>query len=90
MAPQTSPVSERVVQRVAAETETDQLDLLPLYEAIDPEALDSMVDKLSDGEVSFAYAGTTVTVDNNGAIRLTTNSAAATTDSHYKGVETTD
>lgn len=90
MAPATPSVSERVVQMVATETDTDQLDLPPLFEAIDPDALDSIMETMTDGELSFAYAGTTVSVDSTGAVQITGSPLAASTDAQCKGVETTD
>lgn len=61
-------MSERVVQGVAAVKSTDPLDLPPLYDSIDPEALGALVDRMDEGEVVFTYAGTEVTVTADGAI----------------------
>lgn len=63
-------VSERVVQRVAAAAGEDVLEMPPLYETVDPDALDSLVDDLRDGEVAFDYAGYRVTVTSDGTITL--------------------
>lgn len=57
--------SEAVVRAVAAFTDTPILDLDPLYYAIDPEHVDTLLDG-SDGaehaRVSFGFNGCTVTV----------------------------
>lgn len=53
--------SEDVVQTVAAREGADPTSLDPLYEAIDPDALDSAVD--SGAVVSFEYEGYEITVD---------------------------
>lgn len=63
-------ISERVVQSVAETTNSDTLDLPQLYNAIDPDALNALIDQMADGEVSFSYAGHKVTVNNDGSIRL--------------------
>ena len=64
------PVSERVVQQVAARSGTDPMELPRLYDAIDPDALDAVLADLPAGEVRFRYAGYTVSVENGGDVRL--------------------
>lgn len=60
--------SEAVVEAVAAVLETDPVDgLEPLYEAVDPDALDSLFESTAErnrdgGLVSFAYGGVVVTL----------------------------
>lgn len=66
--------SERVVREVAAKTGTDPLALPPLYEAIDPDALDALFTS-SDGnslQVEFEYAGRHVVVDGSGQVGVRT------------------
>lgn len=63
-------VSEQVVQEVANTTGKDALELPSLYEVIDPDALDTLVAEMSDGGVSFSYAGHEVTVKSDGSISL--------------------
>lgn len=63
-------VSERLVQAVATATDTDPLELPPLYDAVDPDALDAMVEGMADGRVSFTYAGCEITVTAEGAISV--------------------
>lgn len=63
-------VSERVIQKVATASGTDALELPPLWDAIEPDALDALVEEMADGEVSFAYAGYDVTVASDATISL--------------------
>jgi hypothetical protein len=65
--------SERVVRSVAALTDTDPVDLPPLYDAIDPEALDRLVDSQADSEceIAFQYAGTEVYFSEPGDLHVT-------------------
>lgn len=62
--------SARVVQAVAAATDADPLELPPLQDAVDADALNVLIEHVSDGEVSFAYADTFVTVDSAGEVRV--------------------
>ncbi|MDQ2049158.1 HalOD1 output domain-containing protein [Natronolimnohabitans sp. A-GB9] len=64
--------SLRVVGAVASELGIDPVDCEPLYESIDPTALDELF-TTSDGtagRVIFEYAGYSVTVDNEGQVTL--------------------
>lgn len=67
----TESIGQRIVEAVAAETDADPITLDPLYETIDPEALDYVfhTDEESDSErrsrVVFTYAGCEVTVYGN-------------------------
>ncbi|MFA9518166.1 HalOD1 output domain-containing protein [Halopenitus sp. H-Gu1] len=70
------PVSERVIRNVAETTDSDPLDLPLLYDAVDPDALNAIIESMSDGEVTFTYAGHEVTVTSDGAISLDEKSAA--------------
>jgi hypothetical protein len=63
-------VPERVVEAVADYTNSDVLDLPPLFDSIDSEALDTVVRSMNDGTVSFVYAGLWITVDSQGAVRI--------------------
>ncbi len=65
-----TPVSERIVRRVAEATDSDVSELPTLYDAIDPEGLDALVARMSNGVVSFSYAGHEVTVDSDGSISV--------------------
>lgn len=68
------PVSMKVVQRVAAVTDEEVTKLPPLYDAIDPEALDSLIEPVVTSplslEIRFTYAGQRVLIDGRGAISV--------------------
>jgi hypothetical protein len=63
-------VSERVVWAVADQSTTDPLELPPLFETIDPDSLDNLVRMMTDGQVSFRYAGYEITVDSGGSLKV--------------------
>ena len=54
--------SEAVVATVAERAGTDPVALPPLYDTIDPDALDAIFRDGRPGRVSFGYAGYEVTV----------------------------
>jgi len=62
--------SMRVVRRVARETGTDTAELPPLYDAIDPEALDAVVESTGTKSVTFTYVDHAVSVDANGTVSV--------------------
>jgi len=65
------PVSETVVAAVAEYSGVDVSDLdPPLYEAIDPDALDALF-REGEGSVRVAHWGCTVTVDHDGVVTVT-------------------
>lgn len=56
-------VSTAVVEAVSAASNTTVLELPPLYDAVNPDALDSLfTDERRVGEVAFRYAGYRVVV----------------------------
>lgn len=61
-------VTGQVVQEVASAMNAEPLELPPLYEAIDPDALEGLVETMTDGEVSFTYRGHKVTVSHDGTV----------------------
>jgi hypothetical protein len=64
-----------VVQAVAVATDSAVSELEPLGNAVDPDALDGLVDRDCDGspvEVSFEYGGTEVVVRSDGTITVCT------------------
>lgn len=69
-------LSSAVVHAVADAEGADPLDLTPLYDAVDPDALDSLFASLtgegaaSIDEVSFEYEGYDVTVTADGSVSL--------------------
>jgi hypothetical protein len=70
MTDRTEVISVQVVHQVANTTAEDVSDMPPLYSAIDPDALDQLVANMTDGEISFTYAGRTVTVSSDGTIAI--------------------
>lgn len=66
--------AERVVRVVADEAEVDPLDLPPLYNTIDTDALDAVVETVPTGSVQFRYADYFVTVYGDGSIEVTEES----------------
>ncbi|MFD1587645.1 HalOD1 output domain-containing protein [Halorientalis brevis] len=71
-----STVAERVVQIIAAEKGLSPVELEPLHDVVDPDALNALFESVSgntrtSGQVSFHYHGYTVTISANGQIDLT-------------------
>ena len=69
------PASVAVVERVAGAEGVDPLDLDPLYEAIDPDALDTLCggagrDARPPARIVFEYHGYTVIVDGPDSVTL--------------------
>lgn len=61
--------SVAVLEAVAAEEGCKPTDLdVPLYEYVDPEALDALVSSPIDGLISFRYYGYDLTIDGNGTV----------------------
>lgn len=67
--------SEAIVSTIASEKRVAETDLPPLYEQVDPEALDKIVTGYSgDGiQVSFTYSGYHVHIQNSDKIEITPN-----------------
>lgn len=66
---ETSPVV--VVSDAVAEVRGVEPGALPpIQEAIDPEGLNAVCQSLEEGQLTFEYAGTTVTVDHTGAVEV--------------------
>lgn len=63
-------IPERVIQRVAETKQSDPLQLPILQDAIDPDALETLIDELQAGHVSFTYADQEVTITSDGEITL--------------------
>lgn len=72
----TSSISQRVVEKVAAATDTDPCDLSPLYPAIDPDALNSLfndahfIESGTDGYVTFRMSGCEVVIWADGSVEV--------------------
>ncbi|MFB1064117.1 HalOD1 output domain-containing protein [Natrinema sp. H-ect4] len=67
-----SSPSEDVVTAVATVFDESPIELTPpLYEAVDPEALDSLVDSgPTELRIRFRYRGCNVSVDGNGRVEV--------------------
>ena len=70
-------VSTKVIQRVAAVMDRTATELPPLYETIDPEALDAVIDSARTDESSlefqFTYSGCQVRITGSGAVHVERN-----------------
>ncbi|WP_423746482.1 HalOD1 output domain-containing protein [Haladaptatus sp. SPP-AMP-3] len=70
------PLAKQVIMRVADEVNRSYQELIPLYEVIDPDALDNLFapthegDARSDGLVEFEYAGCEIIVDSAGEVTV--------------------
>lgn len=72
-----SDIAELILQRVGDVEDTDPVDLPPLYDAIDPDALEEIFaetqsGELRVGEISFPYAGHEVTIHFDGSSPIVT------------------
>lgn len=82
------PVSLRVVEKVAEATDTDPMNLEPLYERIDPDSLDGLfsdpnpMDNRRVGHVSFTMAGCEVVVWADDTVDVVTDEEGADTPLH--------
>lgn len=63
-------ISEQVVRTVANRSDTDALELPPLFHTLDPDSLDTLVREMDEGNVSFEYAGYDITVNSQGVIEV--------------------
>lgn len=70
-------LSERVVQATAAARSTDPLELPPLYDAVDPDALGALIEAMDDGEVVFSYDGCEITIGADGTVNARSSGASA-------------
>ena len=72
MTEQPGETSLRIVELVAVAEGTPPANLPPLYDAIDPEALDAIFggDTDATGRLEFDYSGYTVVVDTEDGVTL--------------------
>jgi hypothetical protein len=73
-----TPPSAAVTEYISAMTGREQTDFPPLYETVDPEALDSLVGasaRSSPVSVSFEYVGHSITVRSDGELVIAAPSA---------------
>lgn len=74
LAVDSQPVSQTVVLAVAEATGDDAMELPPLYDTVDPDALNRLFEDRTDsierlgGSFEFAYAGCDVTVRADGTV----------------------
>lgn len=61
-------VSSRVVDALATHTETDPLEMEPLNNVVDVDALATLIGSSPSIEVTFTYDGHDVLVDGNSAV----------------------
>ena len=86
-----SPPSIAVIRKVATLEGVDPTELPPLYDSIDPEALDSLLEKRADHStdeavsIEFTYGEYSIVVDSTGAIDVTGTNAEI--DSAYRNVD---
>lgn len=75
---------EAVLQAVAQTSGLDPIELdEPLYEAIDPEALDTLIESSADGvSVTFQYHGCIVTVNGSAGVKVELNPEGRSDHSH--------
>lgn len=70
--PKETAVSAKVVQRVATVTDQEVTQLPPLYETIDPEALDTIINSVATDTslvFRFKYSGHEVIIHESGIVR---------------------
>ncbi|UWG48500.1 Uncharacterized protein HSRCO_2231 [Halanaeroarchaeum sp. HSR-CO] len=84
--PETTPTSLAVVAATATVSNVETTDLDPLFESVDPDALDALTtsqDRETTGlRISFDYEGRTVTVDGHGWVRIG-EQAPESTENHH-------
>lgn len=64
------PVHERVIAAIADGKSVDATALDPLYETVDPEALDALFKPGVTGRVEFTYEGHDVAVGSDGHVSV--------------------
>ena len=69
-------VSTQILNEVAAIDGTDPVDLPPLFDAIDPDALESVFEPTMNGNrrigrIEFTYAGYEISVEHDGETVVT-------------------
>lgn len=67
---QSRPVYEQVIYAVANANGVDPTDLDPLYDTIDPDALDSLFGSGTEGTIAFAYEGHDVAVNGDDTVAV--------------------
>jgi len=67
----TQSVSERIVEAVADAKDVSSLELDPLYDVVDPDALDGFFQAGAAGRIEFIYEGCEVVVHADGDVDVT-------------------
>lgn len=73
-----SGLTTRIIEELIAQSELSGDDLMPLYQSIDPDALETLFapqadgSERADGRVTFTHAGHVVTVSSDGTVDVTT------------------
>lgn len=68
---ETEATIHEIVSSIAEQTGTDVLDLPPLNDSIDTDALISFLQSEASSGVEFTYHDHTVSIDANGRVRVT-------------------
>lgn len=64
------PPSQAVVDAVATAEERDPIELSPLYDSIDTDALDALLEDPQGIDVTFRYEGYTIVIRENAEVLL--------------------
>lgn len=66
------PLTQQIVESVAASKSTSPLELTPIYTVVDPEALEDLFSgPTQQGRIEFEYEGCHVRVDDDGDVTVT-------------------
>jgi len=70
-------VSMKIIDRIAKQEEIQPVEMSPLlHNVVDPEALDALL-RGDSVQVTFPYAGYTITVHSDGTVRVKPQTAGA-------------
>lgn len=84
-------LSMTVIDLVAEAEDVDPLDLEPLYDAIDPDLLDSVPDSTGFTSLEFSYHGYTVSLtDADDGVEVSLAGTAGSTDDSSGGLVDTE
>lgn len=73
-------LTTEIAHAVAETVGVDPLELEPLYDAVDPEMIENLLetpDVSEESSVTFEYAGLQVTVEGEGTVRVEDSDVAA-------------
>lgn len=63
-------VATRIVEAVADAVDSDPVELTPLYRAVDPDALEAVLETADGARVRFEYEDRTVEVRSDGSVTV--------------------